>query len=84
MPASKPAVRALSPALHYLGDPSGQPHVSGIPSRDLAPDDVSRVAQRLGLSVAAFVELATSRGVFSEAAPAKPAADESPSADGKE
>lgn len=84
MPASKPAVRALSPALHYTGDASGQPHISGIPSRDLSPDDVDRVAKRLGLSVAAFVAVATGGGVFSEAAPATPAADESPSADGKE
>lgn len=78
----KPAIEPeLPPALHYLGDASGQPHMSGIPSRDLTPADVSRLARRLGLSVPAFVALAC-RGPFTEAA--LPAADESPSADGKE
>lgn len=83
MPAKKPAARPdVSPALRYLGDPSGVPHLSGVPSRDLSPDDVRRVAHDLGLSVPAFVSLAC-RGPFTEAA--LPAADESPSsADGEE
>lgn len=83
MPAAKPAERACSHALRYLGDPSGVPHISGIPSRDLSDAAVHRLASNFGLSVTAFVTLAT-RGPFSEAAPAKPAADETPSADGKE
>lgn len=81
-PASGPV---LPPAplrgLTYLGDDSGQPHLSGIPSRDLSADDVRRLASLHGHSVPAFVALAC-RGPFTEAAP--PAADESPSADGKE
>ncbi|MCC6619506.1 MAG: hypothetical protein IT341_10770 [Chloroflexi bacterium] len=82
MPAKKPAFEPeLPPALRYLGDASGQPHLSGIPSRDLSADDVSRLAHRHGLSVRAFVALAC-RGPFTKAA--LPAADESPSADGKE
>lgn len=83
MPASKkPATGpVLSPALHYTGDASGQPHLSGIPSRDLSADDVRRLAHTHGLSVPAFVALAR-RGPFTEAA--IPAADEPSSADGKE
>lgn len=82
MPARKPARKPV--ALRYLGDASGVPHISGIPSRDLSAADVRRLAHRHGLTVTAFAALATASGVFTEAASANPAADESPSADGKE
>lgn len=82
MPRPKPAARPeLPPALHYTGDASGQPHLSGIPSRDLTPADVSRLAHVHGLSLDAFVALATA-GPFTLSA--LPAADEPPSADGEE
>lgn len=77
MPAKKPAVEPEPcPALHYTGDGSGVPHINGIPSRDLSADQVRRRAHDLGLSVTAFVALATS-GPFTEAAPANPAANSS-------
>lgn len=82
MSAKKPASEPeLPPALHYTGDASGQPHLSGIPSADLSSAEVARLATAHGLSVDAFVALATS-GPFTTVR--LPAADESPSADGEE
>lgn len=78
MTSKNPAV-----ALRYLGDPSGIPHLSGIPSRDLSAGEVRRHAHDLGLKADALVALAVSSGAFTTEA-ARPAADESPSADGKE
>jgi len=82
MPA-KPAARApqSAPALYYTGDASGAPHISGIPSVDLSSTEVTRLASAHGLTVTAFVALATG-GPFTLSAP--PAADEPPSADGEE
>ena len=76
MPSRKPAKRSepLS-ALHYTGDASGVPHISGIPSRDLSADDVRRLAHRLGLQPAALAALLT-RGPFTAARPL-PAANSS-------
>ena len=77
MPRTKPVTEPeLPPALHYTGDASGVPHLSGIPSRDLSADDVRRLAHDLGLSVAALVARATA-GPFTKAAPANPAAHSS-------
>ena len=77
MPAPKP-VSGPEPchALHYLGDPSGQPHLSGIPSRDLSADDLHRLAPRFGLKPAALAALLV-KGPYTEAAPANPAANSS-------
>jgi hypothetical protein len=66
MPPKKPAsAPERSPALQYTGDPSGQPHISGIPSRDLSADEVPRLAHQHGMTVAEFVAMAT-RGPFIE------------------
>lgn len=82
MPSKKPAGGSEPPpALYYTGSPDGQPHLSGIPSADLAPADVARLAHDHGLTIAAFVARATA-GPFTLSA--RPAADESPSADGEE
>jgi hypothetical protein len=81
MPRKKPAA---CHALHYLGDASGVPHLSGVPSRDLSAGDLHRLAHNLGTTCAALVASAVRSGAFTEADPASPAADESPSADGEE
>ena len=84
MPSRKPA-SGSEPchALHYTGDASGQPHISGVPSRDLSADDLHRLASRFGLKPASLVALLT-RGPFTEAAPATPAANSSADDSGKE
>lgn len=66
-PASEPE---LPPALHYTGDESGQPHISGVPSTDLSADEVARLAHTHGMTVAAFVAMATS-GPFKTAGTAE-------------
>lgn len=64
-----------SVALRYLGDESGVPHLSGIPSRDLSAAEVRQHAHDLGLKPAALVALAQSSGAF--AARPLPAANSS-------
>jgi hypothetical protein len=57
--------------LLWIGD--GTRFIPGVPARDLTPAEVgSRRSDLVG------------SGLYIDAAPAKPAADESPSADGKE
>jgi hypothetical protein len=75
--------RSQAVALRYLGDESGVPHLSGIPSRDLSAAEVRQHAHDLGLKADALVALAVGSGAFTTEA-ARPAADESPSADGEE
>lgn len=45
MPEAKPAAGSEpQPALYYTGDASGEPHIHGIPARDLTAADVERLA----------------------------------------
>lgn len=87
MATDKPAA---GPVLSYAGDAAGVPSVPGIPCRDLDAGDLSRLAgdsfvrrryARTANDLAAFL---VKTGVFTKAASARPAADVSPSADGKE
>ena len=78
MPSPKPASGpGCSHALHYLGDESGVPHLSGIPSRCLSTAEVRRYAHNLGLTPKALTGLAVKSGVFTEAARPLPAANSS-------
>lgn len=41
---TQPPDRADTIALHYTGDDAGEPHLSGVPARDLTEHDLSRLA----------------------------------------
>lgn len=53
--------------LTYLGDDSGEPHVSGVPARDLTENDVVRLAEAQGITYAGLL----ASGIYEEAAKPK-------------
>lgn len=48
MPDAKPAAgsepQPAPIALYYTGDDSGEPHINGVPARDLTEHDIERLA----------------------------------------
>jgi hypothetical protein len=63
MPSQKPAERPVlrvAPDLAYLGDDGGEPHIDGVPARDLTAADLGR----LSTDPAALADVLIKSGIY--------------------